>query len=350
MRLIHNVKGISKLIFILLLLISFIVGALFSYVWTLGYYGPWETHLPGNSNLTIENVEFDVGDATSFNVTVLNPSYSPSNVRIEQFLISTVSGILIGADDTVPSLPYELSPGNSRTFNVYLNWGSYAGQTINLIVLISDGSGATFQLKAPSFGNLAIVSVDFYPELTISSFNVTVASAQSTTPVDIASIKVNGTAVTTVTPTLPYKLEPNKSITFKLEYNWGVSYGKTVNIELDTVQGYTVSTAATVPSVVLTITSLVFNATDTSHFNVTIHNDAASATAVDVTQITGQVLGVGITITGVSPALPQSLQPGSDVLLTCSWDWSSYQGQSATVTVSVQTTQGLVVSEEATIP
>jgi hypothetical protein len=350
MRLIHDAKGVSKLILILLLLASFIVGALLSYVWSLGYYGPWEYHLPSKSNVTIENVEFDVGDATSFNVTVLNPSYSPSNVRIEQFLISTVSGILIGADATVPSLPYELSPGNSQTFKVNLNWGSYTGQTVNLIVLISDGSGATFQLKAPSFGNLTIVSVEFYPELTISSFNVTVTSAQSTTPVDITTIKVNGSEVTTVAPPLPYKLEPDTSVTFKLEYNWNDSQGKTVNIELDTVQGYVVRTTATAPSVVLAITSLVFNATDTSHFNVTVHNDAASLAKINITQVTVQVLGVGITITEVSPALPQSLQPGSDVLLTCSWDWGGYQGQSATATVTVQTTQGFVVSGEATIP
>jgi peptidoglycan hydrolase-like protein with peptidoglycan-binding domain len=351
MRLIHNVKGISKLIFILLLLVSFIIGALLSYIWALGYYGPWETHLPSKSNVTIENVEFDVGDATSFNVTVLNPSYSPSNVKIEQFLISTVSGILIGADATVPSLPYELSPGNSHTFNVYLNWGSYAGQTVNLIVLISDGSGATFQLKAPSFGNLTVVSVDFYPDLTVSSFNVTVASAQFTTPVDITTIRVNGSEVTTVTPPLPYKFEPDTSVTFKLEYNWNDSQGKTVNIELDTVQGYVVRTTATAPSFGLTITSLDFNPTDTFHFYVTVHNDAASATGVvGITLITVHVEDLGITITEVSPALPQSLQPGSNVVLWCSWDWSGYQGQNATATVTVQATQGFVVSGEATIP
>jgi hypothetical protein len=317
----------------------------------LGYYGPWETRLPSNSNITIENVKFDVRDATFFNVTVLNPSYSPSNVRIEQFLISTVSGILIGADAAVPSLPYALSPGSSQTFKVYLNWGNCTGQIVNVIALVSDGSGATFHTTAPAFGNLAIISVDFYPELTVNSFNVTVTSAQSTVPVDITTIKVNGSKVTTVTPPLPYRLEPNSSITFKLEQSWNDLQGKTVSVELDTLQGYMVYTTATAPSVVLTVTSLVFNATDTSHFNVTVHNDAASAAKVDITKVMVYLGGENVfSVTDVSPALPQSLQPGSDVLLTCSWDWSSYQGQSVTVTVTVQTTQGFAVSGEAAVP
>jgi hypothetical protein len=346
----HDAKGVSKLILILLLLVAFIIGALLSYIWTLGYYGPWETRLPSKSNITIENVEFDAADATAFNVTVLNPSYSPSNVKIEQFLISTISGVLISATATIPSLPYELTPGSYQAFKVHLNWGNYTGQTINVIALVSDGSGATSQVKAPSFGNLTIVSVDFYPELTVNSFNVTVASIQSEAPVDITTIKVNGAEVTTVAPPLPYRLEPDASVTFKLEHNWNDSQGKVVSVELNTRQGYVVHTSATAPSVVLAITSLVFNATDTSHFNVTVHNDVASAAKVDITQITVQVLGEAVTITAVSPALPQSLQPGADILLTCSWDWSSYQGQNATATVTVQTTQGFVVSGEATIP
>src|SRR4030067_459636 len=266
MRLIHNVKGISKLIFILLLLVSFIIGALLSYIWTLGYYGPWETHLPSNSNITIENVKFDAGNATFFNATILNPSYSPSPVKIEQIVISTGGGNLLEATATVPSLPHELTPGSSQTFKVYLNWGNYAGQTVNVIAYVSDGSGATFQVKTSSFVNLAIVNVNFYPEVSVNSFNVTVESTQSQVPVDIKTITINGTEVVTVAPTLPYRLENNPSATFKLEQNWTDLQGKTANVALYTLQGYTAYKTVTAPSVVLVITSLVFNATNTSYF------------------------------------------------------------------------------------
>jgi hypothetical protein len=350
MRLVHNVKGVSKLILVLLLLVSFIIGALLSYIWTLGYYGPWETHLPSQSNITIENVEFDTENATFFNATILNPSYSPSPVKIEQIVISTEGGNLLKTTATVPSLPHELTPGSSQTFKIYLNWGNYTGQTVNVIAFVSDGSGATFQVKTPSFANLTIVNVNFYPEVSVNSFNVTVTSTQSKVPFDIETITVNGTEVAIVAPTLPHRLWPNVSLTFKLNYNWIDLQGKNVAIELYTLQGYAAYKTVIAPSVVLNITSLVFNTANTSHFNVTIHNDATSAAKVDITQVMVNILGESVTITEVSPTLPQSLQPGSDALLTCSWNWSSYQGQSATATVTVQTTQGFAVSKETTIP
>lgn len=78
MRLIHDIKGISKLVLILLRLIDFVLGALLSYIWTMGGYAPPEFHLPSQANVTIEKVELDVQNARFFNVTALNPSYSPS--------------------------------------------------------------------------------------------------------------------------------------------------------------------------------------------------------------------------------------------------------------------------------
>jgi hypothetical protein len=350
MQLIHNAKATSKLALIILLLTSFIIGALLSYIWTLGYYGPWETRLPSKSNITIENVEFDVWNATFFNVTILNPSYSPSSAKIEQIAICTEDGELLKATATFPSLPHELTPSDSQIFQVCLNWGNYIGQTLDIVAFVSDGSGATFLTKAPSFTNLAIVSVNFYPEISVNSFNVTVISTQSEVPFDIQTIKINGAAAASVVPALPHRLWPNVSLTFKFEYNWIDLQGKNLTVELNTLHGYAAYETVIVPSVVLSISSLVFDVTDNLHFNVTINNNVTSAAAIDITQLMVNILGENINITEISPTLPQLLQPGSDALLTCSWDWGGYQGQNILVTVSVQTKQGFVVSEEASIP
>ncbi len=349
MRLIRNVKGVSKTILILLLLVAFSVGALLSFVWSLGYYGPWEHRLPSKSNITVENVKFDVNDATYFNATVLNPSYSLSSVQITQFLISTVSGTLVGSDSANPSLPYDLSPGSSQTFKVDLNWGDYTGQVVNVIVFVADGSGATYQTQAAAFGNLAIINVGFYADLTVEKFNVTVGSSQSVAPVDITSIKLNGSEVTS-TPSLPYKLNPDASAVFELNYSWNHAQGKIVKIEVNTAQGYIISTTEIVPSIKLAITNLTFNTTDTSHFNAMIKNDVTSADVVDLTQVTVNISGQSVTVAQVSPALPQRLLVGQEIILTFSWNWSSYQGQSIPVTVTVQTKQGFVASGETTIP
>jgi len=151
MRLIHDVKGISKLIFILLLLVSFIVGALLSYIWTMGYYASLEFHLPSQKNITIENVEFfSVENVTFFNVTILHPSYSPStDVEIKQITVSTDDGLLHSPTATDPQLPQPLARGSSLTVKSFWNWANYTGQTVNVIAFVADGSGATFGASIP---------------------------------------------------------------------------------------------------------------------------------------------------------------------------------------------------------
>lgn len=149
MRLIHDVKSISKLILILLLLGSFIIGALLSYIWTMGFYASGEYHLPSKSNITIENVEFFAEDATFFNVTLLNPSYSLSTVKIDKIIVSTNDGLFHNATGTLPSLPHDIAPSNSQTFKTYWNWANYTGQTVNVIAFVAEGSGATFKASIP---------------------------------------------------------------------------------------------------------------------------------------------------------------------------------------------------------
>jgi len=151
MRLIHDAKGVSKLFFILLLLVSFIVGALLSYIWTMGYYAPLEFHLPSRTNITIENVDFSsVENVTFFNVAILHPSYSPStNVEIKRIMVSTSNGSLYTTIDTDPQLPQQLARGSSLTVRSFWNWTNYTGQTANVIVLVADGSGATFEASIP---------------------------------------------------------------------------------------------------------------------------------------------------------------------------------------------------------
>ena len=352
MRLVHNVKDISRLLLILLLLISFIVGAFLSYIWTMGYYAPQEFHLPKQANIAIESVQFSPDDATSFNVTVLNPSYS-SDVKIEQIEVETADGNLHEAN-FVGLHPFSLARGALEIIECVWDWGNYTGQTFKIIMFLSDGSGATVKANIPlSVIKFRIVSVNFDPSVSVEHFNITVQNAGSLTFVDITKILVNYAEVSTVpTLTSPYRLSNASDappVTFMVMGNWADLEDTTVTIEVQSLQGYSAHRNVNVPSVKL-FNSIIFNAADPSHFNATVYNDAASAAKVDITQVKVQVLGANVTITDVSPALPQPLQPGSDVLLQCSWDWSSYQGQSATVTVTVQTLQGFTVSQEATIP
>jgi hypothetical protein len=348
MRLIHNVTSISKLILIILLLVSFILGALLSYVWTMGGY----YHLPSQANVTIESVEFYVENATFFNVTLLNPSYSLSAVAIEQILVSTNDGLLHNVTDTLPSLPFPLAPSNSQTFKAYWNWGNYTGQTVNIVASVADEeSGATFQKRTPLM-NLTIASIDFYPEISVGYFNITVQSMGCKTYVDITKILVNGADVSNVTtPVLaPYPFNPNSTVTFSIRRNWADLQDKNVTIAVQTLQGYNVYKTVQAPLPVTLSINVAFNETiSTTSFNVIILNAMTSPTDVDISGVTVNVAGNVIQIQNWTASPSSKLVRASPVLIVCQWNWPSYQGQVATILVS--TVQGFqATSPPTTIP
>jgi hypothetical protein len=347
MRLIHNVKGISKLILILLLLVSFIVGALLSYIWTMGFYAPSEYRLPSQGNITIENAAFYPENATFFNVTLLSPSYSPSTVKITKIMVSTNDGLLHSAKSTIPSLPYDLAPSTSQTFQAFWNWANYTGQIVDVIALVAeDESGATF-MKLTPFMNLAITSVNFDPAVSATNFTVTVQSMNSEAFMNITRITLDGEDVT-VSPSLPYTLG-NATATFTLARDWSDLQGMNVTVDVKTLQGFSAQKTQSVPEV-LRVSNISFNATDTSSFNLTVQNVATPAISLNISQVQVDVLGETVIIENVVPQLPYTLQSNAEVLLACSWNWSSYQEQNAIATITVYTQQGFSRSAEASIP
>ncbi len=129
MNLTQNLKGLSKLALLLLFVISFLLGAILSYVWTMGFYSPIEFSLPNQPSLTIENVQFYPEQPTLFNMTVLNPSYSPSDAKIEQINVHTTDGKFHSVASTSPTLSsLSIAPGKSETITSYWNWANYTDQ------------------------------------------------------------------------------------------------------------------------------------------------------------------------------------------------------------------------------
>jgi len=347
MRLVHEVKSISKLIFILLLLVSFILGALLSYIWTMGFYAPQEFHLPTQANATIERVEFYAQSATFFNVTILTPSYSRSPVRIQQILTSTDDGELHMATDTVPPLPYDLAPGSSQTFKAYWNWGNYTGQNVNVFAVVEEGSGPSGRGTTP-FMNLTIASVIFDPSVSATNFTVTVQSMGSQTFMNITRITLNGESLV-ASPPLPHTLDGDASETFTLTKAWTDMQSENATVSVETLQGFTAHKREAVPEVLRV--SSVFDAINTTSFHVTVQNVATPQISLNITKIRVDVLGETAIIEGASviPQLPHVLQPGPEVFV-CSWNWSSYLGKGAKAIVTVYTQEGFSRSSEVSIP
>jgi hypothetical protein len=251
MRLIRNAIGISKLILILLLLISAIVGAVLTYVWTEGYYQSIGFRILETATVTITNVAFDSQDPTFFNVSLLNPSISPSSVTVTRIMVSTEDEILHNVTTVIPQLPVKLSISKSKTFKCIWNWTDYTGEDIKVHVVVADGSGSNLEKTIPLV-KLTITDVVFDSTISLTRFNVTVQnSASSAIDVDVAGIivNVNETAqeINVTNPELPYTLTKDSTVTFVCSWNWTDYQNMTAEVTVRTLQQFETSTSKEIP-------------------------------------------------------------------------------------------------------
>ena len=356
MRLLQGLRGISKLMLIILLLLAFIVGATLSYIWTMGYYASPEFQLPEKADITIEDVDFSAKDTTFFDVTILNPSYSPSSVEIRQIVVLTDDDIY--TVEVSPALPFTLETGGFQTFRGLWNWANYTGQTIKVLAYVADGSGANVEVKTPYVE--LIVEAYLNSSISIRHFNVTTQNAEaSVTHVNITELTINGETVPPENITVngeptsfPYFLNSSESVLFTCVWNWTDYQGKSVTVAVKTLQGYMAKHVVSAPQLVeLTITEVVFNSTiSTEHFNVTLISSETSGAYVDISKIFLKVNNETINITEWTAYPSRRLESNSSILLVCSWNWQDYEGTDKTVTIVVDTLQGFQVSHQREIP
>jgi hypothetical protein len=297
-------------------------------------------------------------------VTVLNPSYSQSAVDLTRIEARTIDDNIIHVvTKSQPSIPFTLGRGQSQSFRATWEWGNYTGiilpytdSPVEIRVFLQDGRGEILEARRPLM-RLEITNPIFDPSISINHFNVSVESLDSSeTYVNITTFSIEGNAVPTdkVTPSLPYTLNPGDGpVQFRISYNWTGFMGRGVTIGVDTKQGYIARRTVSLPKPVfidIPVSQIVFNATITQHFNITVVNAANSSTYVDINRITvavNQQNPINITWT---PYPSSRLETNSSVMIVCDWDWSSYKGQSATVNITVYTSQGFVISKETGIP
>ena len=347
MKLVRNVRAVSRLSLVLLLFVAAVVGALLSYLWVVGYYISLGIVVPESVTVNIANATFVPQNPSFFNVTVLNPSFSPSAATITGISVLTEDGAIYDVAAVSPTLPYELARGKSETFFCPWSWANHTGESVGILILLKDGSGATFQTKTPLVD--LSVGVGFGPAMGITRFNVTVQnSASSVTYVNITRIRLDVEDIPpqNVTPSLPYTIHPGEETSFICNWNWTKHEGKRVSVTAYTSQGYLKQSIITVPVLAtLEITEVAFNATDTSHFGVTLYSAESSFIDVNVAEIR-ITLENGTTrkIIETRPLLrpPYTLHPGDSVTFICTWNWTNYQDRN--VTITVYTLQGYEAS------
>jgi len=351
----RNLNAISNILLILLLLLAMIIGSIFSYLLLAGYYMNLDINVPENATLSVVDVNLNMQNAEAFNVTILNPTYSPTEAKITEISVATEDNEIHAILTVNPELPYELDKGQEETFTCYWNWGDHAGETLKVIILAEEGSGAVYEVETASVG-LEISSAIFTTTDT-QHFNVSIKNpATSASDLKVTKITVtmeNGTDVNIreTTPPIPVTLLTGTSTTFVCSWNWTHYRGVNATINVYTSQGYEFHRTETTPKAAqLSITDATFDSSALSRFSITVKNSENSIAAANLTLV--EIMFEDYTTVEVPvespPELPYTLPIGDTVTLKCLWDWSDHRGE--TVGIQVKTPEGYLGYKQQTLP
>ena len=352
MKAAKNPKAISKILFILLILLALIIGSIFSYLILAGYYLNLGVKVPEKNTISIIDANLDTQNTEAFNITVLNPTYSPSEATIKEILVATTDNQTHLVTATDPQLPYELDKGQQIIFNCDWSWSDYTNQALKIIVLIEDGSGAVYEVETAEVG-LSITSTVFNPADS-DHFNVTIRNAAgSASDFRVTKITVtmeNGTEfqVRGITPSIPILLQVDTTTTFTCAWDWTTYRGLNTTVNVFTSEGYAFHRTSPTPKAAqLSITDPVFSTSNMTYFNITVTNSEYSIVDANLTVV--ELFFQNYTNLEVSvPDLPYTLPIGDTVTLQCLWDWSGDREE--TIAIYVITPEDYLGYAQATLP
>ena len=355
MKAAHDTKAITKILFILILLLVTLISSIFTYLLVAGYYINLGIEIPENPTISIIDISLDIQNTETFSFTVLNPTYSPTEARITEIFVATEDDRTHKISSVNPQLPTSLDKGQRETFNCFWNWGDYTNEILKVIVVLEDGSGAVYKIETVT-SVLEITSVAFSPANT-QQFDVIIRNPESSNlDLNVTKITVtmeNGTVfdVRQITPSIPKLLTIGTYNTFTCAWDWTQYRGMNATVTAYTSQGYAFHRIETTPNpALLTITNDRFTASDMTSFNITVKNSENSIVPANITTVE-IFLNDGTTqeiLVESPPDLPYILQIGDSVTLKCQFDWS--QRRTETIAIIVRTPEGYLGYLQKTLP
>ncbi len=332
-----NLKAVSTLAIILLMIISAVIGGLLSYMFTIAFF----TEIPEKTTVTITDVYFNRENARSFKITLLNPSYSPTNATITRIALSLKGeSQLYDIVETEPSIENGIIIQKGETVNItcfkaqrdsaYVSWGrlagEFAGENITVHVFSTDSPAANIEVTLP-FVKLHVTDTDFDSKVSFNRFNITTMNdVNSEINLTINEIMVGGVDLDGMSPGLPQVIAGGESVHFNCTGSWR-NLIKTA-LSVSTEEGYVFSQELELPMVHTAIQNVLFNE-NTAYFNVTVSNSADSANYVNVTKITC-TLENGTIVQQNYPSV--GVTPNSTSTFTFNWTLKEYRGKEINVT------------------
>jgi len=331
-------RGVSTFLFVLVILASLIIGGFITYTWVLSSF----YNVPVNSSLTVENVVFPESNFTYFNVTVLNPSYSISNLNITGFQVSVESqNETFPVGTTEPAVPFLLKIGTTQNFTCLENWSGFAGQTVTVEPLFN----ASASVQSPPYVTpmVSLIVSGFSTIEDAEHFNLTLQnSPESVINLTITEIMVFGEQVDSFPSVPSFFLPVGQEQVFRCAYDWADVGGQNLTIRILTDVGYVQSyVTGAIQSAYLNISSVNFDYTDASYFNITVDSLPSSATQATLSGVNVTLADNTTLALKTFPPLNSSLisvPPNGTQTVKCFWNWSGYRNEP--IVVQAFTTQG----------
>jgi len=340
-----DIRAVSTLLFILMIFASLIIGGLIAYIWAIAPY----YNVPANpSVLSVENVVFSLDNFSCFNVTVLNPSYSVSNLNITGFQVNVESqNETFSVVTAEPALPFVLDKGTKQNFTCLQNWSAFAGQTITVepVVEASSASVQSVPYVAPM---VQLIVSNFSQAPNVNYFNLTVQnSAESVTNLTVSDITVFGVSVDNATPLLPFLLPVGQTQVFNSTYNWAQDGGENLTITVVTDVGYEqVYETSPIQSAALSISNVSFDNSDDGYFNIAVTNPSTSGAVATLSGVNVTLAnGTPFALNNTSPPLGAEsfvfVAPNETQNVECFWNWSGARDE--LIVVQAFTVEGFPV-------
>jgi hypothetical protein len=329
-------KAISTLLAIFLILLSAIIGALLTYMWTVA---PFIVEPENTVDLIVTDVNFPADHATSFGVTVMNPSHSIADTNITDIYIESSGANRTSIQTSDPTIPILLPRGTTQTFNCTLDWGGLAGKIITVHVLSLNDTEAARSVQSPTV--TLNIDTNFDASESVNYFNLTVTNSNSPINLTLSSVLLDYNPVDNLSITLPRTIQPNETVPIICYANWEGHIKPIVQVQ--TLEGFKAEIRKDAPSTVdLQASQINFNETNTNQVTLTLTNANDSATYVNVTSIDFTHGNTTETISGnlSNPVLPLSINVSQTITLTCLWDWTNTSYRNIDLTVTANTKQG----------
>ncbi|MEM3565837.1 MAG: hypothetical protein QXK18_03075 [Candidatus Bathyarchaeia archaeon] len=341
------------------MIISAIIGGIISYAFTIAYY----TNKPQGTTLIITNVYIDKENVNEFTISVLNPSYSPTDATISRIAISLEgetqlyyvvetqpplgNGIVVPIGESKNITCVKIKKDNTNaTLGELIGRFGFAGKNIIVHIFSPDSTAANIRTQLP-FVQLNISS-NFNPTISIRKCNITLTNApQSEVNVTITKIEIQS-VVAEVNPNVeeqPITIPKNGSQNFRVNINWS-EVAATIPLIVKTEQGYVFRKELELKGFSVSIKSVDFSKENTRHFNITIFNSDVSASYVNVTKIRGR-LDNGTYLEPLECG-SAGIMPNTTRTFMFNWEWKEYRNR--TITVVAYFLQEFETSFNATTP